>query len=115
MPLLKLETTASLTEEKRASVLSTLSRIIAEALGKPEEYVMVTLHQTSILMAGKPGDAAFADIRSIGALNDTVNRRLAENICQALNKSLGISPNRVYLNFTDVLAENWGWNSQTFG
>jgi hypothetical protein len=32
-----------------------------------------------------------------------------------LNDSLGIPPDRVYLNFTDVGAGHWGWNGSTFG
>jgi len=32
-----------------------------------------------------------------------------------LKDSLGIANDRVYLNFTDVEAENWVWNGSTFG
>ena len=115
MPLLKLETTVAISGEKRASLLAALSRVIGETLGKPEEYVMVTINQTSALMSGNSGDAAFVDIRSIGGLNASVNRQLSQKICQLLNQSLTLAPNRVYLNFSDVEAENWGWNGHTFG
>lgn len=115
MPLVKLETTVALTGEKRASLLSALSRIIGETLSKPEEYVMVTANQSAILMSGHPGDAAFVDIRSIGGLNASVNRQLSQKICQLLSQSLALPQNRIYLNFTNVEAENWGWNAQTFG
>lgn len=115
MPLLKLETTVAVTEEKRASLLTALSRIVAETTGKPEQYVMVTLNQVSILMAGKPGDAAFVDIRGIGGLDSKVNSQLSQKICQLLKESIGVAPARIYLNFTEVPAQNWGWNGQTFG
>lgn len=115
MPLLKLETTVTLAEDKRASLLPALSRVVAETTGKPEQYVMVTVSQVSMLMAGKPGDAAFVDIRGIGELDAKVNSELSQKICQALEQSLGIAPARIYLNFTDVPAQNWGWNGQTFG
>jgi len=114
MPLLKLETTVSLTDEIRATLLPALSRIVAETIGKPEEYVMVTANQVYILMSGKPGDAAFVEVRSIGGLDGTVNRQLSQNICHLLNQSLGVPAKRVYLNFTDVQGENWGWNGNTF-
>jgi phenylpyruvate tautomerase PptA (4-oxalocrotonate tautomerase family) len=26
-----------------------------------------------------------------------------------------VPPDRIYLNFTDVPAGNWGWNGDTFG
>jgi len=115
MPLLKLETTVALNEEKRNSLLSDLSRAMTETTGKPEQYVMVTAGQASILMSGKPGDAAFVDIRGIGGLTGSVNRQLTEKICRLLNQSLDVPANRIYLNFTDVEASNWGWNGNTFG
>ena len=68
-----------------------------------------------MLMSGKSGEAAFVDIRGIGGLNGETNRKLSQQVCTLLLDSLGISPDRVYLNFTDVEAGNWGWNGSTFG
>jgi phenylpyruvate tautomerase PptA (4-oxalocrotonate tautomerase family) len=115
MPLLRLETSVALPEDKRNALLASLSKAVAETIGKPEQYVMVTASQASTLMSGKPGDGAFVDLRSIGGLSDQVNRKLSQQVCKLLKDSLGISPDRVYLNFTDVEAPNWGWNGSTFG
>ena len=115
MPLLKLETTVALADDKKKALLASLSKIVAGTIGKPEQYVMVVISPAAILMSGKPDPAAFVDIRSIGGLSDDVNPRLSQQICKLLGDSLGISPDRVYLNFTDVDAGNWGWNGSTFG
>ena len=115
MPLLKLETTVALDDDKKKALLASLSKITAGAIGKPEQYVMVTISSAASLMSGKPGDAAFVDVRSIGGLNSNVNQQLAQKVCAALKESLGVPPDRVYLNFTDVEASNWGWNGSTFG
>ena len=115
MPLLKLETTVPLPEDKGKPLLAALSRAVAGAIGKPEQYVMVAASESAMLMSGKPGDAAFVDIRSIGGLNSDTNRKLSQQICKLLKDSFGIAPDRVYFNFTDVEAENWGWNGSTFG
>ena len=115
MPLLKLDTTVVLSDDKRKALLASLSRMVAETTGKPEEYVMVTASQSAILMSGKPGDAAFVDIRGIGGLGGEVNRRLSQKVCRLLNESLGMPQDRIYLNFTDVEAGNWGWKGNTFG
>lgn len=115
MPLLKLETTVALSTEKQQALLASFSKMVARAIGKPEQYVMVTIAPASVLMSGKDGDAAFVDIRSIGGLTADVNRNLSQKVCQLLKDSLGISPDRVYLNFSDVEAGNWGWNGETFG
>ena len=76
---------------------------------------MVTANPIAMVMSGKAGDAAFVDIRSIGGLGDDVNRKLSQKVCKLLKDSLGILPDRVYLNFTDLKAGNWGWNGTTFG
>jgi len=115
MPLLKLETTVPLPEEKQKSLLAALSKAMAGTIGKPEQYVMVTARHSVMLMSGKAGDAAFVDIRSIGGLNGDTNRKLSRQVCELLKNSLGIAPGRVYLNFTDVEAGAWGWNGNTFG
>jgi phenylpyruvate tautomerase len=115
MPLLKLETTIALTDDRKTALLASLSKIVAGTIGKPEQYVMVVIGPAAILMSGKPGDAAFVDIRSIGGLSDDVNRQLAQKIGGLLKESLGVPPDRVYLNFTEVPAGNWGWNGDTFG
>ena len=115
MPLLRLETTVVLSEEKRQALLASLSKIVAETIGKPEHYVMVSAIQAVMQMSGKPGEAAFVDVRSIGGLNGDVNRKLSQKVCQLLGGSLGIPQDRIYLNFTDVVASHWGWKGSTFG
>jgi phenylpyruvate tautomerase len=115
MPLLKLETTVVLSEANRQALLASLSKTVAETIGKPQQYVMVAASQAAMQMSGSPGDAAFVDVRSIGGLTDDVNRKLSQKVSQLLHDSLGIPPNRIYLNFTDVEASHWGWNGSTFG
>jgi len=115
MPFLRLETTASVSDDQRQQLLASLSKIVAETIGKPEQYVMVTISPSSIFMSGKSGNAAFLDIRSIGGLSDEVNRQLSQKVCGLLAQFLQIQQNRIYLNFTEVKAGDWGWNGSTFG
>jgi phenylpyruvate tautomerase PptA (4-oxalocrotonate tautomerase family) len=115
MPLLKLETTVALADDKKKTLLASLSKIVAGTIGKPEQYVMVIVSPAAILMSGKPSDAAFVDIRSIGGLSSDVNQQLAQKISGLLKESIGVTPDRIYLNFTDVPAGSWGWNGDTFG
>ena len=115
MPLVKMQTSVSIAEEKRNEILLAASHIVAEATGKPEMYVMVTIEEGVFLMGGKSGPAAFVDVRGIGGLTPEVNKRLSESLCSLLKEKLSIEPERVYVNFTDVSPTNWGWNSGTFG
>ena len=95
MPLLILETTVVLTEDKRKALLASLSKTVAETIGKPEQYVMVTVGQAAMLMSGNPGAAAFVDVRSIGGLTNDVNRKLSQKVCKLLSDSLGVQEDRV--------------------
>jgi phenylpyruvate tautomerase len=115
MPLLKLDTTVALSDEQKKSLLPALSKIVAETIGKPETYMMVAINSSAIFMGGKSDDAAFVDVRSIGGLSIQVNQQLSKKVSTLLNQTLGIAPNRTYLNFADVEASNWGWNGSTFG
>ena len=111
---MKLETTVILAEDKQKALLTSISKLVAETIGKPEQYVMVTIAPAAVLMSGKSGHAAFVDIRSIGGLSNDVNRKLSQQVCKLLADALGVSADRVYLNFTDVDAGRWGWNGKTF-
>lgn len=115
MPLMKLKISISLSDEKRKDLLASMSKIVAEGIGKPERYVMVTIDEASIMIAGEYGDAAYAEVRSIGGLNGDVNRKISRKFCELLDESVGISADRVYINFIDVSASDWGWNGDTFG
>jgi phenylpyruvate tautomerase PptA (4-oxalocrotonate tautomerase family) len=115
MPLVKIEVSVKLTDEKKKNLVLSLSGIVAQATGKPEQYVMATVAEAEICMAGEIGPAAFVDIRSIGSINGQVNRKICKEIKSLLEKEVGIEGGRVYLNFTDVPAGNWGWNGSTFG
>src|ERR1051326_2950039 len=107
MPLLKVETTVALSDDKRQGLLSSLSKLVAANIGKPEKYVMISVTPAAIMMSGESGDAAFVDLRSVGGLGDAVNRKLSYGICAVLKESLNIPPERIYLNFTDVNGGNW--------
>ncbi|MBU6411280.1 MAG: hypothetical protein KGJ60_04600 [Verrucomicrobiota bacterium] len=48
-------------------------------------------------------------------MSGSVNRQRSPKVCRLLNQSLGVPPNRIHLNFTEVEAGNWGWNGKTFG
>jgi hypothetical protein len=55
MPLLKLETTVALPDEKKKSLLAALSKAVADTIGKPEQYVMVSGSQSAMSLSGKAG------------------------------------------------------------
>ena len=115
MPLLKLETSLVIPDDKQNQLLMALSKTVAATIGKREQYVMVAASRAAFIMSGRPGAAAFVDVRSIGGLSSDVTRKLSNEICKLLTDALGIASDRIYLNFAEVDAGNWGWNGSTFG
>ena len=114
MPLIKLEVSNKITDSQCEQLLPRLSKMLEATTGKPEKYIMATLGKTVSLMAGEQGSAAFADIRGIGGLTPPVNKKISEALCALLKETLDIPPDRIYITFTDVPAENWGFNGDTF-
>ncbi|MFH1811055.1 MAG: phenylpyruvate tautomerase MIF-related protein [Pseudomonadota bacterium] len=115
MPMLKVHTSATIDEATTTTLLTELSRIVAQTIGKPETYVMTIVDQAPMCMAGEVGPAAFGDLRSIGGLTPAVNRSLSEQISELLHARLGLATSRVFLNFTEVDGSSWGHDGGTFG
>lgn len=116
MPLLTLETTESLEQNVQDELMLGLSKLISEVTGKSEDYVMVICKDgLRACMAGETSAAAFADIRGIGGLDPETNARLSKAICSEIEARTGTPASKIYLNFTDVPASSWGWDSRTFG
>ena len=115
MPYLRLETSAQLPDDVRQRLLIGLSQIVSKGVGKPEVYVMISVNHAMMIMSGSNATSAFVDLRSIGGLTPEVNQELSKNICTFLKDVLKVSAERVFITFTDIAPQNWGWNGKTFG
>lgn len=114
MPLLQLKTSAEITPNKKNQLLTDLSGVLSKVTGKPEAYVMITIQHADTCMAGESCIAAFVDIRGIGGLDPETNKKLSKAVCDCLFDNLGIEGDKIYINFTDIKAANWGWDGGTF-
>jgi phenylpyruvate tautomerase len=114
MPLLKIQTNTKVSSDQRDAFLKSASRAVAQQLGKPESYMMVTLEtEQAMLFAGTSEPAAFMDLKAIG-LPANKTAQLSASLCDLAKTGLGIPAERVYVNFTDVPPNLWGWNGETF-
>ncbi len=114
MPLLKIQTNTTVDKEQRKPLLSMASRAVAEALGKPERYVMVALTPNpDMVFAGNDAALAYLELKSIG-LPESQTRDLSARLCGLMEETLGIPKERVYIEFANVSRSLWGWNGGTF-
>ncbi len=90
-----------------------LSEEIASLTGKPENYVMTILESDlKMTFAGTDDPNCFIQIKSIGALKPKL---FSERVCKLIESKTNINSNRIYIEFTDIKANNWGYNKNTFG
>ncbi len=116
MPFIRLETTETIPADRKAALCEKLSRTCAETIGKPEQYQLAAVVDgLTMRFGGKPGPAAFVDIRSIGGLTAEKNRKLSERVCRLLAEELKLPGERVYLNMLEVPGGSWGHDGETFG
>jgi phenylpyruvate tautomerase len=117
MPLIQIETSCSLPDINRKQALAKLlSQLASEASGKPEQYVMASIHDgLTMTMSGSNGPCALVTVKAIGGLSKAVNQAFASKISQLLQKELSIPPNRIYITFEELDSNHWAWNGKTFG
>ena len=114
MPLIQLTTNTPPEDTNRDAFLATLSSAIAEMLGKPEQYVMVSLTSNrNMLFAGSTEPLAYVELKSLG-LPETDTKRFSAQLSDIISNRLGIPATRVYIEFSSHPRHMWGWNGATF-
>jgi phenylpyruvate tautomerase PptA (4-oxalocrotonate tautomerase family) len=114
MPYLLLKTNVTPAAGAGQKLLQQASRQVAQALGKPEDYVMVALeHSCPMLFAGSDAPLAYLELKSIG-LPTARTAELSAQLANLLEQELGVPAARVYIEFSDAAGPLWGWNGATF-
>ncbi len=114
MPIIRLETNVPLDSSQSGDLLRKLSALASKALGKPEKYVLAALDPgMSLAFAGTEAPAALLHIQSIG-LDAEACPNLADLMAAFLDADVGISPDRAYVLFNDLVPDRVGWNGTTF-
>lgn len=112
MPLLQISTNVSI--EDTTALAKDASRIVAGMLGKPESYVMVAINaESSLIFGGSEDRAAHLKLKSLG-LDETRTADYSAHLCGFIQNTLGITPSRIYIEFSNPERHMWGWDSKTF-
>eukprot|EP00640_Fibrocapsa_japonica_P006360 CAMPEP_0113942858 /NCGR_PEP_ID=MMETSP1339-20121228/13141_1 /TAXON_ID=94617 /ORGANISM="Fibrocapsa japonica" /LENGTH=177 /DNA_ID=CAMNT_0000947519 /DNA_START=41 /DNA_END=574 /DNA_ORIENTATION=+ /assembly_acc=CAM_ASM_000762 len=115
MPSLLVQSNVVVDEEKEDAFLKEASSMVANGLGKPESYVMVSLKFAKMSFGGSKDPCAFVDLISLGRIEPDLNKEMSSKISELMNKHFGIPKNRLYVQFFDSPRENFGFNGSTFG
>ena len=104
---------APIIAEAEAALAAAAAKSLAAEMGKPEAYVMVSVHPVRTLrFAGSDAPAAFLDLKSIGLPGnlDAVAAALTELVSQHCR----VAGSRVFITFADVSPAHWAHNGGTF-
>lgn len=114
MPYLKIQTNQTVDEDAQQALMKKASALVAGQLGKPENYVMVTIQPAqAMLFAGTDGPLAYLELKSIG-LPESETKSLSESLCTLMAQELDIEKNRTYIEFANAPRHMWGWDGDTF-
>lgn len=114
MPYLLIQTNAIPDGAAQAALIRHLSARLASWLGKPEQYVMVALQPgTAMSFAGSDEPCAYLELKSIG-LPEAQLPELSAQLSRVMADEVGISTDRIYIEFSAAEAQWWGWNCSTF-
>ncbi len=87
--------------------------MVAELTGKPESYVMTMIQRDAkMTFAGSDEPCCFIKVKSIGSLTPSL---MSKSLCELISSKTNILGHRIYIEFIDVKASNWGFNGSTFG
>ncbi|MEW6266201.1 MAG: phenylpyruvate tautomerase MIF-related protein [Thermodesulfobacteriota bacterium] len=109
MPTVMIRTNVSIPEDKKSVILTEATKIMVEVAHKKEAKVMILLETVDARMGNKNDPLAFAEVRSMVGLDHEMNHDISERLCDLLEKVLGISNERIYINFLKIPETAWGW------
>ncbi len=113
MPMIRIQTSNAVAD--KTALAKAISAAAQEATGKPECYMQLIVEDKVFMMlGGSEAPTALLEFRAIGGLSHPACRKFSALVCGILQEQQNISPDRVYINFMEFDASNWGWNSGTF-
>jgi len=114
MPTLRIQTNWQPGANGPTRLLRAASQKVAEMLGKPERYVMVSYEPNAhMLFGGDDTPLAYLELKSIGLPEDRTTE-LSATLCELVSEQTGIPQDRVYIEFSNAERHMWGWNGGTF-
>ena len=113
MPLIQINTSSKSVVKNDDLLQKDISKMIADLTKKPENYVMTIIQKdTMMTFGGSDEPCCFIKVKSIGSLSPS---SMSKSICELIASNSNIKTGRIYIEFVDVKASNWGFNSSTFG
>ena len=114
MPYIEAKVSCDITNEQAELLKKGFGKAIECIPGKSESWLMVNIEDgKKIYFKGDAtSDSAFISVAIFGKASADAYENLTKSICKLINETLGISPDRTYVTYSEV--DNWGWNGMNF-
>ena len=113
MPFIQINTSTRSILDNDESIQKDISKLVADLTRKSENFVMTMIQRdANMTFAGSDEPCCFIKIKSIGSLTPS---SMSKSLCELIASNSNIKMNRIYIEFIDVKASNWGFNGSTFG
>jgi len=112
MPFLEIAT--NITINDNLNIAKRASKLTADILSKPEDYVMVKVQdKQALIFAGNAEPAAHIQLKSLNLPEDKT-ADYSSALCSFINTELSIKCSRIYIEFVNPERHMWGWDGKTF-
>jgi phenylpyruvate tautomerase len=117
MPFVNFMLSSTVTEETAARLKKQIAETIRQHTGKEEQWLLVRCAGEQLLYfrGSRVENGGVVEVKLVGTLNAASKREIVRGITSILAKELGTQADSLYVIFTEVKGEDWGWNSDTFG
>ena len=107
MPFIRIATAKPLSEEQKNLLKQELGRTISVIPGKAEDNTMIEISGgQAVYFRGVKDSCAFVEVKLFTKAPREAKEAFAGHIFSILEKVAGVSPDDVYMNFTEF--DNWG-------
>jgi phenylpyruvate tautomerase PptA (4-oxalocrotonate tautomerase family) len=112
MPVLKIETNQTLSQEQTAALMEKSTNMLCSVLGKDKTYMMVYVDAgCSMMFNGSTEPFAFVQLRQF-AFEEDQAAGIIKGISTFIADELQVNPDRQYIQLTEMENALFGWDGK---
>lgn len=117
MPFVNYMLASGITEETTVRLKKQTAELFRQHAGKDEQWLLVRIagDQPLYFKGSRMLNGGVVEVKLVGVLKPASKREIVRGITSLLAKELGAEADSLYVIFSEVKGEDWGWNNDLFG
>ena len=117
MPFVNYMLSSRVAEEAAVRLKKQTAELVRQHTGKEEQWLLIRCvgEQLLYFKGSRVQSGGVVEVKLVGTLKAESKREIVRGITAMLAKELGTQADSLYVIFTEVKGEDWGWNNDTFG